>query len=176
MDYLFESDRLGFRNWRDEDIIPFSKMNTNQEVMRFFPTTLSEQESKIKMEEYRFEIESKGFGLWPVEIKATEEFTGIIGFHEVTFESDFTPCIEIGWRLDQPFWNNGFATEGATQCLLFAAKFNLIKEVYSFTALINKPSERVMQKIGMVKVGEFDHPKIEIDHPLQQHVLYKTFL
>jgi hypothetical protein len=30
-----------------------------------------------------------------------------------------------------------------------------------------------MKKIGMTKVGEFIHPKIEGNHSLNPHVLYK---
>lgn len=31
-----------------------------------------------------------------------------------------------------------------------------------------------MQKIGMVKTKEFDHPLVEANHPLLRHVLYKV--
>ena len=40
------------------------------------------------------------------------------------------------------------------------------------TALKNKPSERVMQKVGMERVKEFDHPALPEGHPLRRHVLY----
>lgn len=47
-----------------------------------------------------------------------------------------------------------------------------LDRVWSFTALQNKPSERVMQKIGMERVKEFDHPALPEGHPLRRHVLY----
>jgi len=47
-----------------------------------------------------------------------------------------------------------------------------IEEIYAVTSIPNKPSERVMQKIGMKKVGEFLHPKIEKNHTLALHVKY----
>lgn len=31
---------------------------------------------------------------------------------------------------------------------------------------------RVMQKIGMERVKEFDHPALPEGHPLRRHVLY----
>ena len=31
-----------------------------------------------------------------------------------------------------------------------------------------------MQKIGMTKIGEFDHPLIEDGHKIQRHYLYKV--
>lgn len=45
-------------------------------------------------------------------------------------------------------------------------------ELYSFTSLPNLRSERVMQKIGMTRMKEFDHPLVPADHPLRKHVLY----
>jgi RimJ/RimL family protein N-acetyltransferase len=27
----------------------------------------------------------------------------------------FAPCVEVGWRLNKPFWGKGYATEAATQ-------------------------------------------------------------
>lgn len=44
--------------------------------------------------------------------------------------------------------------------------------LYSFTSLPNLRSERVMQKIGMTRMKEFDHPLVPADHPLRKHVLY----
>lgn len=58
----------------------------------------------------------------------------------------------------------------------YAKKTLGLKELYSFTSLPNKRSERVMQKIGMVKSKEFDHPLVSPDHPLCRHVLYKISL
>ena len=97
---------------------------------------------------------------------------GYVGLHEIGFEADFTPGIEIGWRLAADFHNQGYATEAA-KAVLHLAESHEIKRLYSFTAKINVPSERVMQKIGMKKVGEFDHPKLPAESPLCRHVLYQ---
>ena len=50
-----------------------------------------------------------------------------------------------------------------------------LDEIVSFTATTNLPSQRVMQRIGMVhdEAGDFDHPRIEDGHRLQRHVLYR---
>jgi len=173
--YIFESTRLGFRAWRDSDLLPFSALNADPEVMEYFPARLTPGETAVKMASYQQEIDAHGFGLWSTEVKATGEWIGFIGFHAATFESPFTPCIEIGWRLHRPFWGRGYATEGARRCLAFGAEIGL-STIYSFTAAINLRSERVMQKIGMEKMGEFLHPAIENYHPLQKHVFYRTFL
>lgn len=40
-----------------------------------------------------------------------------------------------------------------------------------FVAMNN--DKRVMQRIGMIKVGEFAHPKLSAESPLRTHVLYR---
>ncbi|MOA66177.1 hypothetical protein D3C78_1928420 [compost metagenome] len=51
----------------------------------------------------------------------------------------------------------------------------LLKEVVAFTTQSNLPSEKVMQAIGMHHdpADDFDHPRLEADHPLRRHVLYR---
>ena len=104
--------------------------------------------------------------------KVTGKFIGYVGFHEIGFDADFTPGVEIGWRLAADYHNRGYATEAATEVLSHAKELG-IDRVYSFTAKVNVPSERVMQKIGMEKAGEFAHPKLPADSPLSLHLLYR---
>ena len=65
-------------------------------------------------------------------------------------------AVEIGWRLRKEFWNRGYETEAVQACLDFAFQQAGLSEVYSFTSLYNLPSQKVMQKLGMEFVKEFD--------------------
>ncbi len=172
MEYIFESERLGFRNWKDEDFVYLYNICSNSEVMRFFPNILNRDETKAFYNKIINHTNKKGFGLWVVELKDTGEFIGFIGLLEVSFQSDFTPCIEIGWRLDNRYWNKGYGTEGAKRVLEYAFNNLKLDKIYSFTAEINKPSENIMKKIGMDKVKCFDHPNVEEGSILKRHVLY----
>ena len=42
-EYLFKTERLGIRNWRKDDLFEFAKMGKDKEVMKYFPSLLSEQ-------------------------------------------------------------------------------------------------------------------------------------
>jgi hypothetical protein len=57
-------------------------------------------------------------------------------------------------------WNQGLATEGASEVLRYAFEELLLPEVVSFTVQDNLASRRVMEKIGMTRdlAGDFDHP------------------
>lgn len=125
------------------------------------------------MQRIQDQITQNGYGLFALERKDNHTFIGFTGFACPGFEAAFTPCIEISWRIAQPHWNRGFATEAAKACLLFGFHTMQWKEMYAFTSVLNTRSENVMKKIGMQKNGEFDHPLLAQAHPLQKHVLYK---
>ncbi len=171
--YLFQSERLGFRNWQEADKVAFSKMNADPAVMEYFPTTKTKEESDKLVDRLNDHFLEKGLTFYAVDQLKNGEFVGFIGLIHSAMETDFTPCVEIGWRLKKAAWGKGYATEGAIRCLEYGFNDLDLKEIYSFTPLPNKRSERVMQKIGMTKIKEFGHPWIDAKDPLFIHVLYR---
>jgi len=147
-------------------------MNADPKVMEHFPYIMTTQQTDDYLKRIYQHFEDYGFGVYAVDILETNEFIGYIGFSCPTWEAYFTPCVEVGWRLKASSWSKGYATEGALACLDYG--FNTIgfKSIYSWTATCNIPSERVMQKIGLLKIDEFDHPRIEKGDRLERHVLY----
>ncbi|WP_458258810.1 GNAT family N-acetyltransferase [Spiroplasma endosymbiont of Dactylopius coccus] len=65
------------------------------------------------------------------------------------------------------------ATETAKKCLKYAKNNLKLTEIYSFTSILNIKSENVMKRIGMKKIKEFYHPKINKSDILTKHILYK---
>lgn len=108
-----------------------------------------------------------------MEFKETQQFIGFVGLHDQPTQFSFSPCVEIGWRLGQAFWGKGYAPEAANAALAFAFDQLKLEKVVSFTTLDNKKSQKVMEKIKMRKITEFQHPVLDIDHPLSWHVLYE---
>ena len=108
------------RAFETKDLLDFKKMNEDPEVMEYFPKILTHKETTAFYEAIMDEFQSYGYGLYAAELKETGEFIGFIGFHHATFEADFTPCVEIGWRLKKEVWGKGLATEGAKACLEYA--------------------------------------------------------
>lgn len=172
---VIETDRLILRSWKPEDLPLFAAMNKDERVMRYFPATLTDEQTESFYNRIQSEFERNGWGLYAVELKSTGKFIGYVGLHEIGFDADFTPGVEIGWRLATDYHNQGLATEAAKAVLKLAKEKGLSK-LYSFTAKQNAPSERVMQKIGMTKAGEFAHPNLPANSHLSQHVLYQIIL
>lgn len=164
MKIYMETERLLLRSWKYEDRKFFAEMNGDGNVMKYFPTTLSADESNSFVDRINAEFEETGVGLYAVEIKETGEFIGYVGFHRFTFESPFSPGWEIGWRISDRFWHKGYASEAARACLDYACDKHFCNKLYSFTAVPNIPSENVMKRIGMSLQGTFMHPTLADGH------------
>lgn len=171
--YLFETQRLGFRNWVTDDLEAMTEINTDPEVMEFFPQIQSKKETHEFMERMQKLYADKGFCYFAVEKLDTNEFIGFIGICEQIFEAEFTPCIDIGWRIKRNEWSKGFATEGARGCLEFAFNQLGIDKIVATAPKINLKSEKVMIAIGMQKVMDFKHPKLKGSERLEECVLYE---
>ena len=171
--YLFTSTRLGFRNWLATDFDAMAAINADPKVMEFFPAVATKEETTSFIHRMQRQLADKGFCYFAVDTLENSEFIGFIGLLEQTFEAPFTPCIDIGWRLSSNAWNKGFATEGAARCLEFAFQDLNLQKVVAVAPKINIRSEQVMKKIGMKKIGEFEHPLLRNCERLRDCVLYE---
>lgn len=170
--YLFQSKRIGFRNWRRSDLPEFAEMNADEAVMEHFPKPLTETESADFIERLMTHYEKHCYSYFAAELLDCGELIGFIGLAYQQYESEFTPATDIGWRLKTAAWGKGLATEGAQRCLEFAFDDLGLERVISTCPLRNHKSEGVMKKIGMEKIGTFRHPNLK-DYPdLEQCACY----
>jgi RimJ/RimL family protein N-acetyltransferase len=169
------TERLLLRRWCEADREPFACMNADPRVMEYFPAPLTRLESDALVDRIEAHFAEHSWGAWAAELRATGEFIGFIGLNVPTFEAQFTPCVEIGWRLAAEHWGNGLATEGAHAALDYAFTELRLPEVVSFTTVANLRSRRVMEKLGMAHdpADDFDHPGLAEGHSLRRHALYR---
>ena len=149
-------------------------MNADPEVMRYFPAFLSAEQTNAGVDIWCQQFAEKGWSNWAVELLESGEFIGFIGLSVPRRQLPFSPCVEIGWRLQRAAWGLGYATEGAKACLRVGFEQLRLEEIVSFTALANLPSVAVMKRIGMRDAqADFDHPAVPEGNPLRLHCLYK---
>jgi ribosomal-protein-alanine N-acetyltransferase len=170
------TERLALRAWRPSDLDAFAALNADPEVMRYFPRPLARGESDALAARIRADWERHGFGLWALERRADGRFLGFAGLSVPGFDAHFTPCVEIGWRLERAAWGRGYATEAARAALAFGLAELGLGRIVSFTAVENRRSRRVMERLGMThdERDDFDHPLLPDGHPLRRHVLYRA--
>jgi RimJ/RimL family protein N-acetyltransferase len=166
------TDRLLMRAWAEADRVPFAALNADSEVMEHFPAILSRAESDHLVNLIQEGFATRGWGLWAVELRESRTFVGFVGLNDVPFEAEFTPAVEIGWRLARAHWGHGYATEAASAALDYGFGPLRLDRIVSFTSLKNFRSQAVMRRIGMTAVAEFEHPSVAEGNPLRRHVLY----
>lgn len=171
--YLFTSERLGFRNWSETDLDEFALMNANPKVMEHFPATLTRSETEAFIQRLIKHFTERGYTYFATEIIETGELIGFIGLAYQDYESPYTPATDIGWRLKPSAWGRGYATEGARRCLDFAFGELQLEKVFAICTVGNAASENVMKKIRMKKMGTFNHPKLKVYPDYERCVCYQ---
>jgi len=107
-----------------------------------------------------------GYGPWVLLERESGAFVGRGGLAWTLVEGE--PEVELPWALLARFHRRGYATEQALAAIGVARTFG-IERLVSLTLPGNRASRRVMEKSGLVLVGEVQH----IGLP---HVLYELDL
>jgi RimJ/RimL family protein N-acetyltransferase len=165
--------RLVMRRWRDTDRDVYAAMNADPEVMRYFPATLDRAASNASIDRIEELFDQQGFGLWALEVAATGEFIGFTGLNPMPGGVPGAGGMEVGWRLARDAWHQGLATEAAAAAVDVAFGGAGLDRIWSMTAVLNRPSQAVMLRIGMTPQEFFDHPKVAVGHPLRRHIAYR---
>jgi RimJ/RimL family protein N-acetyltransferase len=174
---ILETDRVIIRNWMERDRDLLFEINSDEQVMTFFPFRRTHQESDALFERLRAMIAENGLGFYALQLKASGETIGFCGLAR----TDLEPCVpkgtvEIGWRLATRFWGRGLVTEAAHALLSHGFRTLGLAEIVSFAVRENERSIAVMERIGMRRdaSGDFDHPNVPDSHPhLKRHVFYR---
>jgi RimJ/RimL family protein N-acetyltransferase len=164
---------LILRKWQDADFKPYYEMNTDPEVMRYFPAAMTEQEAADSFLRIKGGIEERGWGVWAVEVDG--EFAGITGLLVPRFALPCMPCTEILWRFRSKFWGRGFAHEAAQQALTYGFSTLKLAEIVAFTPSSNLRSIKLMERLEFTRdmAGDFEHPAVPIGNPLRSLRLYR---
>lgn len=177
---ILTTKRLILRTWKVSDVPLMAAISGDPVVMEYFPSTQDLAATQALIDRINQHYKKFGYSAYAVEKKDTHEFIGFVGIIQPSFEipnfrPKSLPIVEIGWRLASPHWGKGYATEAAKAVLHYAFTELKLKEIISFTVIANTKSRHVMEKIGLhhSETDNFDHPKIDSNNPLKQHVLYR---
>jgi RimJ/RimL family protein N-acetyltransferase len=171
--YILKTKRLGLRNWLPSDSAPFIELCQDPKVMEFFPAILTKKETLGLIDRLKLHYKKHGYTYFAMDILETREFIGFCGLAVQAWESKFTPCVDMGWRLKQSTWGKGYATEAAKACLEAAENTFGLQEVLAFTPDLNLASQNIMKKIGLKYAGDFQHPKVKDDTRFKTCVVFK---
>lgn len=172
---MIRTDRLILRRWRESDLEPFATLNADPVVMEHFQGLQTREGSDAFAKRIEAQWDTKGWGLWAVEVPEIAPFIGYVGLWPADYVTG-DPMVEVGWRLARANWGHGYVTEAAREALRFGFEEVGLEEIVSFTVPQNERSWRVMERIGLVREPsrDFDHPRVDpIAYPqLVRHVFY----
>lgn len=170
---MIEAERLILRRWRESDLGPFAEQNADPVAMRFLTGVLTRDQSDAYVGRAERHLAEHGFCKLAVEAPGVAPFVGAVGLTRVGFEASFTPAVEVAWRLHRRYWGRGYATEAARAAIDDGFGRVGLEEIVAMTAVGNEASVRVMERLGMARSIEFDHPHHPEGSPLRRHVLYR---
>ena len=156
---MIGTSRLLLRNWRDEDIEPFIRHLNTQPVMRWLGGVRPPQEQRdiVRDRMMRWQKE-RGFTFWVVERRADG---ALLGFCGLKLASDAGSPVEgqheIGWRLREDAWGQGYAKEAASASLDFAFGRLGAPHVVALTVAENEASWGLMERLGMTRRPDLDY-------------------
>jgi RimJ/RimL family protein N-acetyltransferase len=155
---MIETARLILRNWREEDIAPFIRHTDTPAVMRWLGGVRGEAWHREAIEERIMRWQERGFTFWAAERKADAELLGFCGLKLAdTPGSPIEGMVEVGWRLREDAWGQGYAKEGAIASLDFAFDRLGADRVVAITFQANAPSWGLMKRLGMTRRPELDY-------------------
>jgi len=145
MSYLFESERLRFRELTLDDSENLYLLNKDPEVIKYTgdPPFETVEDAQLFISNYK-EYTLNGYGRWVVEVKTDGRFIGWSGLklNEIS-------KIDLGYRYLKSEWGKGYATEAAQACLQYGFMTLDMTEIIARADKENLASLKVIEKIGM---------------------------
>lgn len=150
------TERLIIRPFTSADLEAMHAVWSDPEVMGPVPATACDREkSRARLSEKISHQARHGFSRWAVVEQASGTVIGECGLQYLDGGTD----IELGYKLARARWGQGFAAEAARACLKWALA-ERAERVVAIVDPANARSSRVLDKIGMLRVGTwhgFDH-------------------
>lgn len=171
---MIETARLILRDWREADIAPFIRHTNTEPVMRWLGGVKSAAELREIVESrlMRWQRE-RGFTFWVVERKDDGALLGFCGLKLADQPgSPIEGDVEIGWRLREDAWGQGYAKEAATAALDAAFTRFGADEVVALTVDGNTGSWGLMERLGMRRREELDYDDMRYGPPWRRSIVY----
>ena len=153
MDLILETNRLILRPLKLSDAQELFELNKNPNVHKYLWQKPEEViDESIKVIEYvQRQYAENNIGRYAAILKQTGDFIGWTGIKFVNdhVENGNTNFYDYGYRLNEKFWNKGYATETSKVWLDYGFNKMKIDKMNAYTHSENGASNHILQKVGM---------------------------
>lgn len=160
---LLETERLILRLFTWADLDDLNSQLSDEEVMSYYPSPLSREESEQWLKGILRDYESVGFGMLAVYLKASGEYVGQVGVMRRLL--DGTQHHFLSYLIQRKFWKQGYAIEATSRILDYGFHTLGIKKIEALIRPANIPSIRLAERLGM-------HHESCVDHGGCEHYVY----
>ena len=168
-----ETERLCLRTWDLQDLDAFMLHTNTEPVMRWLGgvRTRDWHEAAFgRIERYQREF---GHTFWIVERKADGALLGFCGLKRVNSEgAPNTGDFEVGWRLREDAWGQGYAKEAAIASLDLAFDTFGAPHVVALTVEQNEASQGLMKRLRMTRRKDMDFQSTDVPPELNPVIVY----
>ena len=152
-----ETERLRLRMWDKADEDVFVRHTNTPAVMRWLGGVRERSFFDAGFERLQSYQREHGHTLWVVERKCDGALLGFCGLKRVNNQgATCTGDFEIGWRLREDAWGQGFAKEAAIASLDLAFGRLGAPHVVALTVSGNSSSRGLMKRLGMTRREDLD--------------------
>src|SRR5579863_3472759 len=170
---MIETSRLILRPWTKADLPEFIGVTNTPLGMRYLGGVAGPEVFKGLFERAVLSAREQGFSFWIIRRRDDGAMVGICGFKGARLDH-IVGEMEIGWRLGEKVWGQGYAREAAEACLDWAWANLACQRIFAVTVPANAASWGLMVRLGMQRRRDldFDHPNFTQGHPLRPHITY----
>jgi ribosomal-protein-alanine N-acetyltransferase len=137
--------RLELRPFQESDIEGIAELLADPEATRFIGNVKSREAAADSVRFMRDAFASRGWGTLAVIPLGEHECVGYCGVRPLPHTAE----IEIAFAIQRRCWNRGYATEAAAASIEAAFNSLPIRSIVATVYPDNKPSLRVLAKLGM---------------------------
>lgn len=169
-----ETGRLRLRTWEARDLEEFIRHTNTPAVMRWLGGVRSREEHEEAFD--RIESYHRDFGhtLWIVERRSDGALLGFCGLKRVNSPGASCPGdFEVGWRLREDAWGQGYAKEAAIASLDLAFGRFAAPHVVALTVEGNAASRGLMKRLGMRRREDLDFEDSRFGPELNPTIVYR---
>jgi RimJ/RimL family protein N-acetyltransferase len=169
-----ETERLRLRTWNPEDLDEFIRHTNTEGVMRWLGGVWPREKHEAafgRIERYQREF---GHTFWIVERKSDGALLGFCGLKRVNSEGAPNPGdFEVGWRLREDAWGQGYAKEAAIASLDLAFGKLGAPHVVALTVRQNEASQGLMKRLRMNRREDMDFQSTDMPPELNPVITYR---
>ena len=171
-DFRVETERLVLRDWRDGDWPVFWATTNTPAVMRWLGGVADEAGQQAAQDRLLSYQRDHGHTFWVLERRGDGSLLGFCGLKRCNQAGGPVGMMEVGWRLREDAWGQGYAKEAANASLDVAFDRFGADEVVALTVTGNTASWGLMERLGMRRREDLDFDNSDFDPESGRIIVY----